>query len=439
HPRGRFVRFVRTAVFALLGAACADAIGPGGGPPYLAVVTFVDAPAEVTARGPYTFRVRELSGTLNIDTTFRATVRDTVIMHVPPASYRVDVSDVPSTCGVRGGVTQTATIPANANTSLLRFFITCTPSLTVAAYVDGYQPDSAFVLTVRAQGGVERVAMLAANDTLRLDGLVPGPYEVTLRHIAAECVVTSDGGERLDLSVPTSGGLFVPFRVVCADATRRPRIASVAASYWAGSLAYVLRVVDPDKDVERTFIDITACDRRSVLPAGVRMRGGFSRYPNVTGRDTAVIIGAYDLELSDQTLAGKCIAVWVGDERGNVSEIVETPIAHAVQAQRPTPVVMNAKLNGTAGILTTLTASDPDADIAGIFVTYLVRDGIVALPPDGVLDRVVASPPGIIGMTIPELRFGAGFGQWNDYLTVLVYVVDRAGNFTRVADSDLFN
>src|SRR3990170_1911541 len=49
--------------------AAPNTAGPGGPPPYLAIVVAVDAPAEVTVRGPYSFRVRELSGTLPIDTT----------------------------------------------------------------------------------------------------------------------------------------------------------------------------------------------------------------------------------------------------------------------------------------------------------------------------------------------------------------------------------
>src|SRR5215510_9027884 len=97
-PRWRFA--LRAFVATLLAASCRQdaVVGPGNGPPYLAVVVLVDAPPEVTSRGPYLFHVRELSGTLHIDTTFRASPRDTVVFSVPAATYRVDIGDVPATC-----------------------------------------------------------------------------------------------------------------------------------------------------------------------------------------------------------------------------------------------------------------------------------------------------------------------------------------------------
>src|SRR5687767_7906375 len=91
---------------ALVSCEAPSGINSGRRPPYLAVVVMVDAPTEVTTRGPYTFRVRELSGTLNVDTTFRASPKDTVIMSVVAASYRIDIADVPPTCGVRDGTAQ---------------------------------------------------------------------------------------------------------------------------------------------------------------------------------------------------------------------------------------------------------------------------------------------------------------------------------------------
>ncbi len=63
-------------------ASCTDGPTAVVGAPYLAVVVIVDAPDEVTSRGPYGFRVRELSGTIRYDTVFQATPRDTIILSV---------------------------------------------------------------------------------------------------------------------------------------------------------------------------------------------------------------------------------------------------------------------------------------------------------------------------------------------------------------------
>lgn len=432
---------VGVAAAFLLGPACAPdaAMGPGGtGPPYLAIVVSVDAPPEVTSRGPYSFRVRDLSGTLPLDTTVRASQKDTIIFHVEPATYRIDIANVPASCGVRDGTAQAVTVPPNTNTSLVRFFVICTPALAVSVLTDGSNPDSAYILTVKGGSGPERVSIIAANDTVRLDGLAVGTYSVTLRHVAANCVVTSDGGDNRSASISASGGSLLAFRVVCSEESRRPRIVYLAGSYANGSVGFFLRATDPDRDIERTFLDVTDCNRKSVLPGGGRRRGGYSGFPNVTRQDTAQIIGAYDFGVTDATLAGRCIAAWVADERGNMSEFVEIPLAARVSARSPAAPTFNARFNGTRGLQVQLSPTDPDGDFVGLFVVYLLRDGVVSLPGDGLPDRLVSHSPGIIGGIIPELPLGIGFGAWNDYLGVIVYLVDRAGNFTRLEDNDLF-
>ncbi len=426
------------ALVAALACRPDAATGPAGRhPPYLAIVVSVDAPPEVTSRGPYRFRVRELSGTLPIDTTLRASPKDTLIIPVEPASYRVDIADVPATCGVRDGTAQAITVPPNTNTSLIRFFISCTPALAVSVFTDGANPDTAYVLTVKAASGAERVSIISGNDTVRLDGLSPGAYSVTLRHVAPNCAVTSDGGENASATLTASGGAVVAFRIVCSEESRRPRIVAFASSHAGGSVGFFLRATDPDGDIERSYLDVTNCARRSVLPGGGRLRGGFSGAENVTRKDTARIVGAYDFGLSDAALAGRCVAAFVADARGNMSEIVELPLRPRVAAQSPVGTGFNARFNGTRGLQVQVTPSDPDGDYAGMFVVYLLRDAIVSFPADGQPDRLVAYPAGIIGTTIPELPFGIGFGSWSDYLGVIVYLVDRAGNLTRLEDADL--
>jgi len=431
------------ALLTLLGCSADFGMAPRQSrmrPPYLAVVVFVDAPPEMVSRGPYSFRIRELSGTLGVDTSLRASPKDTIILPVQPATYRVDISDVPSTCGVREGTSHSVTVPEKSNTSLTRFFINCSPALVVAAYTDGVFPDSDYILTVQGGSGtdsVNRAFLVEANDTTRVESLKAGTYTIALHHVAANCMITSDGGEQISAKITPAGGVFVAFRIVCSEVARRPRIVQAAASYGGGSLAYIIRAVDPDKDIERTFVDVTDCNRKSVLPGGGLRRGGFSGYPNVTGKDTAVIVGAYDLTVSDDVIRNKCIAIWVADERGNTSEFSELPLPPRDAARSPTAPTFNARLNGTRGIQAQVTAADPNDDYVGLFAFYQLRDGIVS-PGDGQPDRLVPAPAGIIGTTIQELPLGIGFGEWSDYLSFVVYLVDRAGNFTRLEDHDLF-
>ncbi len=436
--RRLLARLALPALTVVTVASCVTdaATGPTRQPPYLAILINVDAPKELATGGPYTFRVRELSGTIKFDTTFRASVRDTVIIPVTAATYRVDISDVPATCGVRDGNAQAIVVPPNTNTSLIRFSLTCSASLVVAAAVDGFGIDSEFVVTVQDSAGKEIGAILPANDTIRLEGIAAGRYDVTLRHVADNCVVISDGGLVVPVTIRPSGGAFVPFRVICSEVAKRPRITLLAGTYADGSIGYVIRAADPDRDVERTFVDVTDCNQRSVLPGGGRRRGAFGGWPNVTGRDTAVIMGAYDLNVSDSLFTNRCLGAWVADSRGNTSAFVEIPLRRSDVARRPVVSAFNGRLNGTKSIFVDLTVRDPDNDFVGLFTVYLVRDGVLSAS-DGVPDRVVFQPAGVLGNTVPEFLVNIGFGNWNDYLGVVLYAFDRAGNFTRMQDLTL--
>jgi hypothetical protein len=401
------------------------------------VVVLVDAPDEVTVRGPYRFRVRELSGTIKRDTTFFATPRDTIIMSVEPATYVVEIDEVPGACGVRQGNIQYVEVPPRTNTSLARFLLTCRNALTLTVLSDGNQPDSAYVYTVSGPGPL-RTGTLAPNDTLLLDNVQPGTYVVALRHVAENCLVLSEGGDNVPVTLTERGGATHHFRVTCSEPSKRPRIAEVRSTYDRGAVGLLLRVVDPDRDVERFSWDITDCNRKSVLPGGWRRRGGFAGWENVTNRDTAIVVSGFDVPLTNEQLQGKCQAVYVGDERGNVSEIVETPLLPRTVARSPTPVRFNGTYIGTVALRVDLEAQDPNGDLIGAFLSYGLRDGVVILPPDGEPDRVILQPAGIIGTTFPDLPFNIGYGQWSDYLSVTVYLVDREGNVTRLEDPNLF-
>lgn len=428
---------VIAAALSLVGCTESAVTGPGRQPPFLAIVVFVDAPPEVTTRGPFSFRVRELSGQLGVDTTVRASPADTIILSVAAATYRVDISDVPAACAVRQSTAQAIVVPPNTNTSLVRFFITCEPGLTVITGTDGAASDPDYVVTVTNAKGAVFSSVLRSNDTVRFAGIEAGNYDVTLRLVADNCVVTSNGGEIVPVSVVTRGSVLVRYRIVCAQVASRPRIVRLVGSYHEGSIAYVLRATDPEGDITRTFVDVTDCNRRSVLPGGGQLRQGLASAPNVARRDTALIIGAYDLDVTDAQLANRCLAVWVDDAFGNVSPILEVPLLRRNAARAPAPMTFNARLNGVRSISVNASASDPNGDYLGAFLVYLVRDGVLT-NPDGQPDRVLQQPAGIIGPVNAELGVGIGFGAWNDYLGVIVYLVDAEGNFTRVIDMDLF-
>jgi hypothetical protein len=430
--------FLSALVILSLAAGCDLAPLTPEGAPYLAVVVLVDAPNEVTVRGPYRFRVRELSGTIKRDTTFFATPRDTTILSVKPATYVVEIADVPAACGIRQGGVQYVVVPENSNTSLARFLITCRNALTISVLTDGNMMDTSYAYTVVGDNGSTWAGTLAPSDTVLLDGVRDGHYVVSLRHVAENCTVISDGGDNVSAEILKSGGASVTFRVSCAEPARRPRLVSIRGSYDRGAIGLILRIVDPDKDVERVVWDITDCHRRSVLPGGVRRRGGFSGWQNVTNRDTAVVISGWDVSLTDEQLEGRCHAVYAGDERGNVSEVVEVPLVRRNAARSPGASRFNAQFVGTVALRVSVDVFDPDNDFAGAFLYYSLRDGIVLLPPDGIPDRVILQPAGVIGATFPELPFNIGYGAWSDYLGVILYLVDAQGNVTRLEDTDLF-
>ncbi len=451
HPRFRYIEYIMfpvsllrwmvavLAVLSLPGCTTGVTEVSGKGPPYLAVVLFVEATPEISTGRPFSFRVRETSGLIGVDTTFIASQKDTTILSVPAASYRIDISDVPPTCTVRNGLAQGIVVPPNTNTSLVRFFISCDPGLTVITGTDGETADPDYVVSVtRADSAASgRARVIASNDTVRFADLAAGTYDVTLRLIAPNCVVTSEGGESVRITISARGSALVRYRIVCAEAARRPRIVRLNGSYSNGSIAYVIRATDPDGDITRSFVDVTDCNRRSILPTGGLLRSGYGGAANVTRRDTAVIVGAYDLNLPDANLANRCLAVWVDDDRGNVSPIVEVPLPPSASTRAPVSADFNAVLEGTRSIRVKASVEDPNRDYVGAFLVYLARDGILA-STDGQLDRLLTLPAGIIGPVETQFGFRPGLGEWSDYLGVLLYLVDAEGNFTRTVDLNLF-
>jgi hypothetical protein len=208
-----------------------------------------------------------------------------------------------------------------------------------------------------------------------------------------------------------------------------------ASSYHGGVSAFYTQVTDPDRDVERYAWDLTDCHGTSVLPGGARIRRGLSSGATA-GLDTVEIVATFEAGLPDADLVGRCTALRVMDEYGNTTPVHEEPIGGEPGAP-PRIQSFNALLRGTTAIRVALVADDPDGDFVGTFAAARLRDGILG-PADGNPDYGIYHPAGYAGTALPDLTVNTSRIRYDDVLAIIVYVVDRAGNFQRLEDTDTF-
>lgn len=428
----------RTVLFGLLVAAlsCREPT-QAEHPTYLAIVNKILAPAGVLPTGMYRYRIAELSGTLGIDTTFTAAPTDTVIVVLPPASYEVTISDVPPICGVRQPI-QYVQIPPGSNTSIVRYAIDCGAALTIETSTDGYAVDPEFLYRLIASDGTGRLGSVGSNDTLRVPAVAAGEYELHLIGIAEHCIVTSDGGAKRRLAVSEQGGTHLLFRVVCSSVADRPRLLTLRGTYAGGVSAFTARAVDPNRDIERYYWDLTDCAMNSVLPKGGRLRRNLLS-ERTAYQDTVIIAAAFEVGLADSALASMCVAMRVMDQYGNSTPLMQVPLRPGA-GRAPVIERFDAYYIGTTHLRTVLTARDPDGDLVGTFVAARLRDGVLS-PPDGVQDIGIFSSAGFLGTAIPDFRLGTPHDQYpkyDDYYGIIVYLIDAAGHFSRLEDTQLF-
>lgn len=424
-----------TLLFMLLSLGGCDGGTRPTEPPYIALIPVITAEPGTDIGTQYTYRITEISGTLNIDETRRVAPGDTVIVPVKPATYRITLSGLPSQCLVQEGTEIYLLVPEGSNTAVWRFLISCESLITITTGTDGYNADAAYIWTMKQGNAVVRSGILGGNDTTRLDGFGAGDYSVELGHVSDNCVVSSNGGPQQRFVITGAGGARADFRVMCSDPVRRPEFLFVAASYHDGTSGFMFRAADPDGDVERYFWDITDCQGTSAVADGRRQRRGLLLQAPA-GPDTITVFGAIELGLPDSILAGRCTSLRVQDEFGNTTSVVEIPIS-AAPAPGPLAAVFNARLATTASLNTVLQVTDPT--YAGVFVAATLRDGIL-FPPDGKPDLGVFNAQGYPGdVLIPTVPLGGGRPQYYDYYSVIVYLFDAVGNFTRLEDDDLFN
>ncbi len=433
----------RVAVFSLAAAAiaaCSDYspldIPPRSGPPYLAIITRTEAPSGDAPQPGYRYRVTESSLSLGLDTTVAVAASDTVLLSVPPATYQVEIADLPPECRVQANATkQSAVLVAETNTAILRFVVFCRAQLVIENLTSGQQLDETFVYRIEGPDGAEQIGLIGANDTVIVGDLAPGRHAVRMGHVAENCEVVSDGGSSQSVRILPTGGADLAFRVACSDPAARPILRSAVASYRDGVNGFVLYATDPDRDIDRYFWDLTDCRRRSLIGDGGRTRGGLSG-GRTGGRDSVVVIGWYELGLPDSVATAGCAAVRVVDKFGNSSGIIEAPLAPR-PGSAPFPTRFNASFLDLVAIRTELEADDADGDFLGFFGTARLADGTLG-PTDGRPDIGIFNTAGYLGTAVPDVPLGSGRPTFAAYQAVILYLFDRAGHFSRIEDADLF-
>lgn len=426
-------RFCAAAVMPFL-LACQDSTSPPG-PPYLAIVTNLYALGGASAPTEVVYRVRDLGASLRVQRRLRVSPNDTVIISVPPSSYQVDVEGLPSRCVVSNGPARAIVLSDADNTGIIRYSIQCLGVVSVAVVADGAALDSSFVYRLRHADGTEYTGIVAANDTATVDDAGAGAYEVQLGGIAPNCVIVSDGASVQRITAAASGGAMASFRISCAEYAHRPQLLSLVGGYDGGASIFTFRAWDPDHDIDGYTWDITDCRGNSVLPdKRERTRRGL-RSGRAQLSDTLVVVGAYEVGLPTEQLAGRCTELRVFDEGGNSSVILTHRIGSAT-GFAPSVRFFNATLQGTSSVTSLLLASDPENDIIGHFVLVRLRDGVLGAP-DGKPDLGSMDPAGYLGLSVPAIPT-TGRIQWDDVLSVIVYVIDSKGNVVRVEDGDIF-
>lgn len=423
--------YVLAGLLGLAGTACdrpTDVVPVS----WLAVVTLFDDSLDARDRA-LRYRVTELSGTLGIDTIVSRAAADTLVLDLPEATYEVELLDLPATCSVARGTVQYVVVYPAPSTALARYFVLCRPALLLAAVTDGLDADSLYTWTLSGPSG-SRVGLIGANDTLRLENLAPGRYDITLSHLAGNCVAVSDGGRRQSIVVDSTGGAALTFRVTCSRESQRPRLLRAAASAHDSAAALTFAATDPDRDIERYVVDVTDCDGRSVLPGGSRLRRGLSSGRTAQADTVRVVVG-FDLPLSAAELAGRCAALRVADEYGNTTPVHELPLATA-GGSRPVATSFNARIAGGM-LITDVQPFDSDGDFAGYFVQLRVRDGVFGIT-DGKPDIALYNTAGYEALPLPQVQLGTGVLEAGDVFAVTVFLVDRRGLFTRLEDADIF-
>lgn len=423
------LRFLLPGVVGIL-AACGQESGPSAraGPPYLAIINKLDVPAGIAPGASYTFQVTELSGTTGIDTTITASPTDTIILSVVPATYRVTVDSLPHNCLMRDGIEQVILVPEGANTAVARFQVICSSPLVVETGTDGAGADNQYYVRVAGAGITERFLVIGGNDTLRVDSLPAGMYDVELGAIGPNCDVTSDGREYRRLELSAQGGARVSFRIRCSDPAKRPVIRRFESGTQDGGFAFYVIATDPDRDIERYTYDVTDCAGTSLIPRGARTRRGLSSGRTARG-DSITVIGAFELGILPGATP-MCASLRVEDEQGNTTSWIDRRLDAAPGGAAPVFVSAGLGFQGTSAIVVSVAVADLDNDFVGLFPMARLSDGALG-PPDGQPDIGAFNAAGYLAPPLPNVPLGNGRPGLADYHAIILYGIDLRGNVTR--------
>lgn len=442
---GRRCRPPLFAVFAvgLASLACDGEGGTGLDLGYLAFITSFEVAPGISPGETWSIDISETSGTRTTwtDTTLLIQPRDTVIFEAPVATYRVRLKGLPVACWSRDPLERLALLPEPQRTITMFYRVVCSSLLAIRTVTSGEPADSAYVYTVRGPGGAIQSGLARATDTIRIDDIESGTFEVELGHVADNCVITSDGGRRqkIDMVLGDQNGTQVAlFLISCSDSRYRPEIIHVGTTYEDGRSVFYLEVTDPGAaglvsgpDISAYEWDITDCDRKSIVEGGTVKRTGLNRVgARNRGADTVRIAAVVERAAIPEDGA-RCTALRVMDADGNTTEVrenrIRAPLGSPPRIQGFDAVVVNPE--SEPGIHFELKGSDPDGDLAGAYIQLLMSDGRV-------LGRGVE---GHLGTTIPDLLLGPFGLEVDDITGFRVILMDREGAFATAEDLDLLN
>jgi hypothetical protein len=342
----------------------------------------------------------------------------------------ISLDSVPPSCNARVGLSQSARISLPGNTSITRFNLECNAPLVVITEADGVAVDSSFIWTASGPD-FHQVGALGPLDTVHLEARLAGQYSVQLSHVAPHCTVLSNGWANRTVTVVPPTVTTVHYRIRCSHPSNQPRVLQLSSSITNGISGFYAEVFEPDRDIARYGWTVTDCYGNVLNVNGGRFLDRLEWHR--TGRmDTVRIVGAFDIPPGADSLRQACTALRFEDLAGNSSAWMEE--RHGNESGSP-PVVtgFNVVIIGSQ-LHTSLLASDPDRDLAGAAFTLYYPDGARG-NRDGRPDVLFYSVVGyLLPFQIPPID--TRLVDPDRLLFIAADVIDRAGNRTRVIDSD---
>ncbi|NOT08692.1 MAG: hypothetical protein HOP28_10865 [Gemmatimonadales bacterium] len=404
-------------------------------PPYLAVVAKLETGTLPDTGATFRYRVSDLSEGGVLDTVIVAAPNDTLILSVRPATYSIQLEQIPAKCVSRYGPTEVVLVPEGINTAIARFFISCNAPLAVDVVTSGGPDSLQFIWELTGPNRPQQTGIIGQKEeAVIFNQLAPGSYTFSLWNLGG-CEPVSRGRRSQTIVVPPGGGARTSFTVVCSDLPTRPALRSFSWTYHDSTAVFIADVTDPDGNLTGYYFDLTDCAGTSVLAGGEKER--FGLLGGRTARATsATIVGAFELGIDESVAAGRCASLRMVDDYGGTTPFIERLQGHPF-GSAPEPIAHNALFIGTSALRSQLSVRDANDDYFGVFVAVRLRDGALG-PPDGQPDLGIYNAVGYEGTELPDLLFGNRF-QYFDVYEQILYLVDRKGNFRKVVDRDPFH